>query len=130
MAEETEDKLLLLKPDRLVTVREAFGVDSDMKVPAFSQIDTHVPELDPAYKFDPTTTLAICGRNRAITSSGVLVRPSWTVFSAAFSTTWLGACGVTNMFIVTTSGSLRTMAATSSALRPVAVKEASWGAVI
>ena len=60
MVEPTEDALLSLKPDRMVTVREAFGVDSDMKVPAFSQIDTHVPELDPAYKFDPTTTLAVC----------------------------------------------------------------------
>jgi len=60
MAADTEDTLQSLKPDRMVTVREAFGVDSDMKVPAFSQFDSHVPELDPAYKFDPTTTLAIC----------------------------------------------------------------------
>jgi len=57
---ETEDKLLSLAPDRTVTVREAFGVDSDMKVPAFSARDEHVPEIDPAYKFDPQTTLAIC----------------------------------------------------------------------
>src|SRR6201985_720118 len=57
---ETEDKLLSLAPDRTVTVREAFGVDSDMKVPAFSTRDEHVPDIDPAYKFDPQTTLAIC----------------------------------------------------------------------
>src|SRR6201994_3999089 len=57
---ETEDKLLSLAPDRTVTVREAFGVDSDMKVPAFSTRDEHVPDLDSAYKFDPQTTLAIC----------------------------------------------------------------------
>src|SRR6201994_290729 len=57
---ETEDKLLALAPDRTVTVREAFGVDSDMKVPAFSTRDEHVPELDSAYRFDPQTTLAIC----------------------------------------------------------------------
>src|ERR1700748_2427327 len=60
MALDTEDKLLTLAPDRTVTVRAAFGVDSDMKVPAFSTRDEHVPDLDPAYKSDPQTTLAIC----------------------------------------------------------------------
>ncbi|OYW79755.1 MAG: cobaltochelatase subunit CobS, partial [Asticcacaulis sp. 32-58-5] len=34
--------------------------DSDMKVPAFSRRDEHVPEIDPTYQFDPQTTLAIC----------------------------------------------------------------------
>ena len=43
-----------------MTVREAFGVDSDMKVPAFATRDEHVPEIDSAYQFDPQTTLAIC----------------------------------------------------------------------
>jgi cobaltochelatase CobS len=55
-----EDTLLALKPDRTLTVREAFGVDSDMKVPAFTNRDEHVPDIDPAYKFDPQTTVAIC----------------------------------------------------------------------
>jgi cobaltochelatase CobS len=59
-AEDTTDPLLLLKPDRMVSIREVFGVDSDMKVPAFSEIDTHVPEIDPAYRFDPQTTIAVC----------------------------------------------------------------------
>ena len=54
------DPLLTLAPDKMVTVREAFGVDSDMKVPFFSTRDPHVPDLDEAYKFDPQTTLAIC----------------------------------------------------------------------
>src|SRR5690606_22205541 len=54
------DPLLTLVPDRSVSVREAFGVDSDMKVPAFSTRDSHVPDIDEAYKFDPQTTLAIC----------------------------------------------------------------------
>src|ERR1700761_7251300 len=57
---DQDDKLLSLAPDRTLTVREAFGVDSDMKVPAFAERDEHVPEFDPAYKFDPQTTLAIC----------------------------------------------------------------------
>ncbi len=55
-----EDTLLASAPDRKLSVREAFGVDSDMQVPAFSTCDSHVPELDPSYKFDPQTTLAIC----------------------------------------------------------------------
>ncbi len=55
-----DDTLLALQPDRTVTLREAFGVDSDMKVPAFATRDAHVPEIDPAYRFDPQTTLAIC----------------------------------------------------------------------
>jgi cobaltochelatase CobS len=57
---ETQDPLLTLMPDKKVSVRETFGVDSDMQVPAFSQKDQHVPDLDPAYRFDPQTTLAIC----------------------------------------------------------------------
>ena len=55
-----EDKLITLTPDREVDVRETFGVDFDMKVPAFSERDPHVPDIDPAYKFDPETTRAIC----------------------------------------------------------------------
>ena len=55
-----EDHLLSAAPDKSVSVREAFGVDSDMQVPAFSTGDPHVPELDPNYRFDPQTTLAIC----------------------------------------------------------------------
>ena len=57
---DQDDKLLFLAPDRTVTVREAFGIDSDMKVPAFGERDEHAPEIDTAYKFDPQTTLAIC----------------------------------------------------------------------
>ncbi len=55
-----EDTLIAAAPDRRLSVREAFGVDFDMTVPAFSAADTHVPDLDPAYRFDPQTTLAIC----------------------------------------------------------------------
>ena len=54
-----EDKLITLTPDREVDVRETFGLDIDQKVPAFSERDPHVPDIDPAYKFDPETTRAI-----------------------------------------------------------------------
>jgi cobaltochelatase CobS len=60
LIDTVSDPLLLAAPDKLVSVRDVFGVDSDMKVPAFSERDTHVPDMDDAYRFDPQTTLAIC----------------------------------------------------------------------
>ena len=39
-------------PDREISVRDTFGLDSDMMVPAFSQRTSHVPEIDPSYQFD------------------------------------------------------------------------------
>jgi cobaltochelatase CobS len=54
-----EDKLLTLVPDHEVGSRETFGVDFDMKVPAFKERDPHVPDIDDAYKFDPETTRAL-----------------------------------------------------------------------
>ena len=46
-------------PDREISVREVFGLDTDMKCPAFSQADERVPDVDESYVFDPDTTLAI-----------------------------------------------------------------------
>ena len=46
-------------PDKTLDVREHFGVNIDMQVPAFSVADERVPDLDPSYVFDPDTTLAI-----------------------------------------------------------------------
>ena len=46
-------------PDTTVSAREVFGVDIDMKVPAYSVRTEHVPEIDRAYRFDKDTTLAI-----------------------------------------------------------------------
>ena len=54
------DPLLTMEPARWATVRDMLGVDSDMKVPVFAPGDSHVPEIDTAYKFDPQTTLSIC----------------------------------------------------------------------
>jgi len=53
------DNAMPSQPDTTVNVRETFGIDVDWQVPAFSQKDEHVPEIDPAYVFDPDTTLAI-----------------------------------------------------------------------
>jgi cobaltochelatase CobS len=60
LTDPADDQLLALIPDRKVSVREVFGVDSDMVVPAFSDRDSHVPDFDESYYFDPQTTLAIC----------------------------------------------------------------------
>ena len=54
----TTDPLLEV-PDITVSVRQTFGLDSDMQVPAFSQSNEHVPDLDGVYRFDRDTTLAI-----------------------------------------------------------------------
>ncbi|MBT6962392.1 MAG: cobaltochelatase subunit CobS, partial [Rhodospirillaceae bacterium] len=54
-------------PDIEVKVKDVFGLDSTMVVPAFSTREEHVPEVDPTYRFDPDTTLAILagfGHNR------------------------------------------------------------------
>ena len=59
-ADTQDDKLIALTPDKKVSVRETFGVDVDMNVPAFSTRDAHVPDIDEAYQFDPETTRAIC----------------------------------------------------------------------
>jgi cobaltochelatase CobS len=54
----TATDLLELIPTKTVSARD-FGVDSDMKVPAFAKRTDYVPDLDKAYRFDPQTTLAI-----------------------------------------------------------------------
>jgi cobaltochelatase CobS len=54
-----DDAMKIDMPDIKVSVRQTFGLDIDMEVPAFSQQDEHVPILDPAYHFDRETTLAI-----------------------------------------------------------------------
>jgi len=46
-------------PDKRISVRKVFNIDSDMEAPAYSAADEHVPDLDPDYLFDRDTTLAI-----------------------------------------------------------------------
>ncbi|APX90575.1 cobaltochelatase subunit CobS [Brevirhabdus pacifica] len=50
---------LSAKPTEELSVREVFGIDTDMKVKGFADRTDRVPELDSTYKFDPDTTLAI-----------------------------------------------------------------------
>lgn len=46
-------------PDMKVSVRQVFGIDHDMEVPAFSRPSEHVPDIDVDYLFNKETTLAI-----------------------------------------------------------------------
>ena len=46
-------------PDTTVSVREQFGIDQDLTVPAFRHRNDYVPDIDDDYRFDPETTLAI-----------------------------------------------------------------------
>ncbi len=60
-------------PDVKVSVRQLFGIDSDMQVPAYSTVEDHVPDTDPDYIFDRDTTLAILAgfsRNRRVMITG------------------------------------------------------------
>ena len=50
---------LNLQPDIKVSLNQTFGIESDMKVDAFSKRNEYVPEIDKNYIFDRDTTLAI-----------------------------------------------------------------------
>lgn len=61
-------------PSRMVSVRECFGIDSNLTVPAFCERDDHVPDIDPAYRFNAEVTLAILAgftRNRRVLVQGL-----------------------------------------------------------
>ncbi len=68
------------EPDIMLSVKQVFGIDTDIEVPAFSNVDDHVPDIDEAYRFDRDTTLAILAgfthnrrvRYRVITGPGNL----------------------------------------------------------
>src|SRR5690606_12071724 len=60
-------------PDTTVSVRETFGFEVELVVPAYSAPDPHVPDIDPDYLFDKPTTLAILAGftyNRRVMISG------------------------------------------------------------
>ena len=70
---EARGETVMSAPDKMAKIRDLFGIDNDMEVPAFSEADERVPDLDPAYVFDPDTTLAICAgfaKNRRVMVQG------------------------------------------------------------
>ncbi len=69
---ETEKSVAGL-PDRMVSVKETFGFESDLMVPAYATAEDHVPDIDPDYLFDRDTTLAILAgfaKNRRVMVTG------------------------------------------------------------
>ena len=60
-------------PDMKISVRQVFGIESDMEAPAYSSADPHVPDVDSDYIFDRDTTLAILAgfaKNRRVMITG------------------------------------------------------------
>jgi len=61
-------------PDRELSVRDLFGIDTALTVPAFATRDAHVPDIDPAYRFNPDVTLALLAgfkHNRRVLVQGL-----------------------------------------------------------
>ena len=56
---DSRESTVMTAPDRMVKARDLFDIDTDIEVPAFSEADERVPDMDPAYVFDRETTLAI-----------------------------------------------------------------------
>jgi cobaltochelatase CobS len=53
------DLTSLKKPDIKISVKQTFGIDTEMNIEAFSKKNEFVPKIDQDYKFDRDTTLAI-----------------------------------------------------------------------
>ena len=49
----------ITKPDMKISVKQTFGIETDMEINAFSKKNEYVPKIDEDYKFDKDTTLAI-----------------------------------------------------------------------
>ena len=47
------------KPDIKISVKQTFGIDTDMENDAFEKKNEYVPKIDQDYKFDRDTTLAV-----------------------------------------------------------------------
>ena len=61
-------------PRHLVSVRDTFGIDTDMQVPAFVEPTEHVPDTDSTYRFNPSVTLALLAgfaRDRRVMVQGL-----------------------------------------------------------
>ena len=66
--------LTTLHPTNMVSVRDVFGIDTELKVPAFEERDEHVPDIDATYRFNPAVTLALLagfGRDRRVMVQGL-----------------------------------------------------------
>jgi len=63
-----------LSPDQWLPTKDLFGFTSNLKVPAFSTGNEHVPDIDVAYQFNQDVTLAILSgfmHNRRVLVQGL-----------------------------------------------------------
>ena len=66
--------ILDLEPTEMVSVRDVFDIDSNLRVPAFKEPCEFTPEVDNAYQFNKDVTLAILagfGFNRRVMVQGL-----------------------------------------------------------
>ena len=59
MSTDTSTTIDIGKPDKELSAKKIFGIDTNMMVPAFSKRNDYVPDLDEDYVFNQDTTLAI-----------------------------------------------------------------------
>ena len=59
MSTDTSTTIDIGKPDKELSAKKIFGIDTNMMVPAFSKTNDYVPDLDEDYVFNQDTTLAI-----------------------------------------------------------------------
>ena len=62
------------QPDRRISVRDVFNIDSNQQAPAFAERSELTPEVDPNYHFNPEVTLAILAgftHNRRVMMQGL-----------------------------------------------------------
>jgi cobaltochelatase CobS len=67
------DDSFLDKPDKIIDAKKVFGVAMSIEIPAFSKANSYVPAVDPAYRFNPETTMSILAgfaRNRRVMVQG------------------------------------------------------------
>ena len=59
MSTDTQSTLDIGSPDTEISVKKVFGLDTELKVPAYSKKNEYVPEIDKDYLFNHETTIAI-----------------------------------------------------------------------
>ena len=59
MSTDTSTTIDIGKPDKELSAKKIFGIDTSIMVPAFSKTNDYVPDLDKDYVFNQDTTLAI-----------------------------------------------------------------------
>jgi hypothetical protein len=109
-------------PDMKVSVRQVFGIDSDLEVPAYSEADEHVPDLDPDYQFNRETTLAILAgfaHNRRVSSFRAITAPASRPISSRSPRASTGpACGsISTVTSAASISSARTRSSSRTACR-------------